>query len=473
MRKMPRRKQGLIHWRGMQNTLNFLRRNGAAITGAGLFLLSFLFHLVPFFLYGAHPLGYDTGFYRRYLIEPFVSFPNAPVPGMGNDALVPRIILDALRALHVQTDFALYGSYIFFFALLPVLLFIFLRPRLGNRGAAIAGILIIFSPVQYNEYWYMLFKNAFALDLLIAVFIALEKKYLYLAFALDIALALSHKTTAIMYLAALGLLFVFWKTRRREMLTHAFLTAACLGAVAYPLLHQVSLALPVALFIDWQTYLWFSAPLLVCIAAGWRGFREKNIPDTVIALGIVSIAFVLLRLPFYERIFVFSDMALVVFAACALEYLLSKTKLRFAESFLYWGALCIAVGLFLGTVYNQVRSLEPLMTAKSINRIEAVGKMVPAEATILTTSDEAPWFEGWTMAHIAAPGMLHDSHNLEEWTEFWNATSTDKKISFLNDFASPLYLSTLGTIEDLVGKSPSCVTPIAPDLWQNTCAPEK
>src|SRR4051812_33110018 len=93
-------------------------------------LMSLSVHLLPFYLWGPHPFGYDTGFYRRYLIEPFVSFPNAPVPGLGNDALVPRILFDALRFLHLPPDAILYGSYIFLFSLIPILVFLWVRPQL-------------------------------------------------------------------------------------------------------------------------------------------------------------------------------------------------------------------------------------------------------------------------------------------------------------------------------------------------------
>ncbi|MBI3572271.1 hypothetical protein HY091_01920, partial [Candidatus Kaiserbacteria bacterium] len=63
----------------------------------GLFGASLLLHALTFLFHGPYALGYDTGFYRRYLIQPFISFPNAPVPGLGGDALVPRVLLDTLR----------------------------------------------------------------------------------------------------------------------------------------------------------------------------------------------------------------------------------------------------------------------------------------------------------------------------------------------------------------------------------------
>src|SRR3989338_5196952 len=99
----------------MQRFISFCEQYGHVLAAVILTNVSLFTHLRVFRMYGPHPFGYDTGFYRRYLLEPFISFPNAPVPGLGDDALVPRMLLDVLRFVHLSPDVILYGSYVAFF----------------------------------------------------------------------------------------------------------------------------------------------------------------------------------------------------------------------------------------------------------------------------------------------------------------------------------------------------------------------
>lgn len=462
---------GITSYTADVQTSGYFERTKLFNASIVLAALALLLHAVPFVLYGRDPLGYDAGFYRRYLIQPFLSIPNMQVPGLGNDALLPRIFLDLVRLAHVPTDLALYGGYVLLFACLPVLLFHFLRPTVGTRGAFIAGIFIIASSVSYNAYWYMLFKNSFALDLLLLACIALERRAVGLAILLDIAIALSHKTSAIIYLLTLGMLFIISKGRRREITVHIAIAGAFFALVNFSLVRQVELALPNAVFLEWPQYLWFSAPFLLLIVCGWRVFRLQKIPRTLIAFAFASLAFPILHLPFYERIFVFSDVALAAFAAYAADYLATRIDIEDFSSRMYIpvAALCIAIGLLFGDLYDQVRSLQPLLPYSSIQEIQTIGTLVPANALILTTANEAPWYEGWTLAHIAAPGLLHDTHNLETWEALWDATSSEAQISFLASFPQPLYISTTGSFEDLIGVPSPCLQTVAPHLLYDSC----
>ena len=48
----------------------YARENLHAILLACLTVLYLVLSVIPFLANGPHPLGYDTGFYRRYLINP-------------------------------------------------------------------------------------------------------------------------------------------------------------------------------------------------------------------------------------------------------------------------------------------------------------------------------------------------------------------------------------------------------------------
>lgn len=425
-------------------------------------------HALPF-LSGPHPLGYDTGFYRRYLIEPLLSFPNTVVPGLGDDALVPRVVLDLLRLAHLPSDVILYGSYIVITALLPVLLYIFLRPSLGRGGAVVAGIFLILSSISYNAYWYLLWKNLWALCLILLAFIAIERRAFWPVIALDICVALSHKTSAIVYLLTLAILLFLYQARRREVLIHLLVTGTVFALVNIDLVHQTVLARPQAVFIEWPQFLLLSLPFLLIIALGWRSFLERKVPVPLVAFSLVCFSYTLFHLPFYQRIFVYGDVALVALAGFGFMYLFERVQERTRYSYVAGTVLCISVGLLLGNLWNQTRILQPLLNEETLSEIRTIDALLPPGATLLTTAEEAPWFQGFTHAHVAAPGLLHDIHNFEEWLLFWEATSTPAKINFLNSFEQPLYVSTFGDITDVVGEPPPCLRQVAPNLYYNAC----
>lgn len=452
---------------------SFLRRRLDAVAAGVAGLLSVLVHLVPFLLYGPNPLGYDTGFYRRYLIEPLSSFPNTPVPGLGGEALVPRVVLDALRVLHIPTDLLLYGSYIVVFALVPTLFYFVLKPTLGARGAVVGAVLLALSPVQYTAYWYMLLKNAWGLVFLLLALIAWKKKSFWLLLGLDFLLALSHKTTALVYVATLSVLGLIYPKRLVESALHGVLVLVCLAAVALPALQTATHDAPVAMFLGWGEYISLSLPFFIAILFGIRGVRRSKIPNTLFALLIVGAAFPVLQLPFFERVFIFSDIGVCALAAIALEYVIARATVRPRTNSTYWhmAALCIVGGAVLGTLWNQIQTQKPLVSVQEIGRIEEIARVLPPDATMLTTTDEAPWFEGWTTAHIAAPGMLRDIHNFDEWVAYWESTSTPYKISFLSEYPQPLYISTGQDYQDLA--SSTCMTRLLPTLLRDDCAQKK
>ena len=433
--------------------------------------LSIAVHTLPFLIYGAHPLGYDTGFYRRYLIQPFSGLPNSAVPGLGDDALIPRLIFDALRFLHLPTDAILYGSYLFCFALIPVLGFFLLRTYLGKRGAFIGACLLAFSPVLYAAFWFMLWKNAFALVLLLGAFIALERRALWWVILLEIGIALSHKTTAIIYLATLAVLFLIQKENRKDICTHLLITGLAFLTVNISLPGEIARVTPSAVFLGWSEFVTLSVAFMPAAILGLFFWKTSPLPKTLVAFACVSILFPLLRLPFYERVFVFTDVALALLSAFGIKFLITKIQQegwRLRAS-LYALALFAFAGFFLGNLENQIKTLQPLVSGSGIRQIENIGTQVPENALLLTTTDEAPWFEGFTQNHIAAPGMLQDRHNLEAWTAFWNSTSTPARIEFLNSFPQPLYISTFGDFTDLIGTSIPCLKEIAPSLLKNEC----
>ena len=459
-----------VHWSPMTSSAGTQDGRYGLLAGAVLALLSLALHLLPFLFYGTHPLGYDTGFYRRYLIQPFISFPSAPVPGLGEDAILPRLLLDVLRLTNIPTDVALYGAYLLPFILLPVLLFVYLAPRLGTLGAFFAGLFLILSSVGYTAYWYFLFKNAWGLCLILLALAAYERKRLWLFFLSGAAVALTHKTSAIMYLFTLGVLWLIGSGRRRELAFHILLVAAIFVIANLHFAVTIVGRSPQAVFLGWREFILLSYPFILLALVGICALRSRPMPRSLVAFALASFAFPIFFLPFYERIFIFCDVALAALAAYGALHLLSRTRRKDGGiGWLALAALCIAVGLAGGNLYTEVRALGPSIAQADLASIFSVTAAIPPDATVLTTSEEAPWYEGWGLSHVAAPGMLADNHDLQEWIAFWSSTSTPEKVAFLDSLPKPLYVSTLGDFEALLGVYPPCITPVRAHLLFYDC----
>ncbi|MEK9195542.1 MAG: hypothetical protein AAB975_04140 [Patescibacteria group bacterium] len=397
-----------------------------------------IIHLIPFILYGNHPLGYDTGFYRRYVIQPILSFPNTPVPGLGKDALGLRMLLDVLRFIPLPSDVILYGSYIFIFAVQIIALFFLAKHYWGARIGCIAAVLFTLSPIQYTAFWYMLFKNAFALPLMLFTFLLIEKQSRW-AIMTGTLVMISHHTTSIIFLTSLVLCATFSKEKQKVALQ---IFIAALPVFLY--LHISSiydyLAFPVAIFMPTREYITLSLPLFGLALYGIKSMIVDKKSTVFVSFAAVSVVFPLLSLPFYERMFIFTDIAIVMAAAIGLQNTYKKIK-KTKEKTTRYGLIifiCVLVGWIALTTYNQIHNLRPLISPEQLHALENIPSHVPADAAILTSTVLAPWVGGWSQHYIIAPGMHHDAHSLHDWVSFWNG-SRDYKISFLNNFPRPLY----------------------------------
>ena len=404
-----------------------------------LIALSTAMHLLPFLLYGAHPLGYDTGFYRRYLIQPFSSFPNTPVPGLGKDAVGPRIFLDTVRIFHLPIDIILYGSYIVFFAAESVALF-FLVKRYGNTHVGIiVALLFILSPVQYTAYWFMFFKNAFATAVVLLAFLLIEKKS-RLALPVGMLIAMSHHTSSIIFLLSLAVFLVINREKRKRALS-VFLPTALVFLLFHFGSYQDYLTSQGAVFMNAREYIILSLPLLFLAAWGLKKAIKTQARSLASAFALVSIAFPLFSLPFYERIFIFTDITIIILAALGIERIIhempaSRNVMIKISSLL---GIIIAFTWVSITTYGQIKNLRPLISGRDLEALQSLSTHIPFDAAIITSTVLAPWVQGWSTNRVFAPGLLRDTHLIQEWVSF-SEGSREAKIAFLKNFPRPLYI---------------------------------
>lgn len=463
-----------------------------------LILLNVAIHLIPFLFYGLHPLGYDTGFYRRYAAQPFIVFPNTTVPGLGEDALVPRIFLDILRLTHIPTDGIIYGSYILLFAAQAVALFFLAQYYWGARAGLFAVLLFSISPIQYTAYWFMLYKNAFALPLMLAAFLLLERGSKF-AMPFGIIIAFSHHTTSIIFLLTVGV-YALLNRENRNVILQTFTGTF----IAFFFLHYSSISdyvnSPTAVFMDRKEYLILSSPLFILAWFGIKKFVVQRFRSVIVAFFAVTAAFPLFSLPFYERIFIFTDIAVIMAAAAGCHTLYQKIIPRQARDYfrLYslftnqtserqsivakiknekekttqYGLIVVSgmlIGLIALSTYGRIGNLRPLVSSEELHELDDIARNVPSDATILTSTALAPWVHGWSLNKIVAPGLLHDTRSVQEWTLFWTGDADAKK-KFLHNLPKPLYLfADPDQKETLMKGIQECLSEKTQFLFFSTC----
>ena len=413
------------------------RKNGGWMIFC-IVILGIAIHLLPFLLYGKNPLGYDTGFYRRYLIDYAHALQN--VPGLGSGVFFPKITYDILHFLHFPVNVILYGTMIALYAAVTVTLYFLIREYASQRVALLAALLFTLSPIQYFGYWAMLYKNIYGLFFLLLTALWMRKRSPWM-YAGAAAIALTHETTAIIFLISLGVFWVMNANRRKETALLFCLTAGILVSIHYSDIGQNILNLPQASFASWTDYIGLSIPLLLLAFAGARSFLRETKGEFLLAFAIASVAYPLFFLPFYQRIFIFSDLSVIVMAAYGADYFIravysADTVFR---KRLFTGVIGVFAVFIVCLLASKVEYLRPMLDEPVMAQLNQLDSLVPKGAYLLTESQLAPWTEGWGHAHVIAPGLLYDVHNESQWSAFFAETDAKSKLFFLDDFGKPLY----------------------------------
>lgn len=422
-----------------------------------LIIISFFTRIIPFFLHGSHPLGYDMGFYRHYSAQSFSSFPNTPTTGLASTDFFPRLLLDSLRIFISNPDIIIHLGLIIAFLFATLGFRFFLSQYAGREVAFLGGLLFIFSPVQYVGYWFFLLKNYVALAGLFFSFAFLkdieDKKDLYsklFFIASFFFVLLSQTTTSILGVMVFCIYFSFQITRGRAITKTFFLlfSSLSLGLLFFfrpTLFTKIITFQPTAIFLEWPEYLSLAYPSIFLFFSGFFYFHKKvffqYFLPTIFLFVVLLLS--LLELPFYQRLFLFLDISILFFDAVILMFFIRNYS--FFSKRLQIGTIFVAaifMGFFLGKFLSTIAFYHPLITPNETVEMQKNNSLTEKEATILTTSDYMPFVYGFSSRNVFAPGLREYKYNLEDWEKFWFEMTKKEKIQFLSVFPRPLYFFT-------------------------------
>ncbi|MBL8031710.1 MAG: hypothetical protein JNK33_05310, partial [Candidatus Doudnabacteria bacterium] len=267
-------------------------------------------------------LGYDYGFYRYAALHPSLSL-NAIFTGVQGG--YANILFPLLHALHVPVDVGLIAClYLAAIALGATLCYILLP---YSKTAAICGVLLLAcSTIQSETYNMFLWKTVLALPLLLMGLLGLEKKkYILLGGAL-LALILTHRTTLIVLLLAVGLhIFIrLITTRRWHYVLYvglglgllALTLGDSLGAWWHIVFSSANGDVVAGIFFHNQNVLVALLPISLLALYGLSTMvKQKSTPATLLLFVGISLGWIFLRLPFYHRFYIYLDLGLLLLGA--------------------------------------------------------------------------------------------------------------------------------------------------------------
>lgn len=379
--------------------------------------------------------GYDFGFYLFSAKQNTKNLPDM-LAGIFGGYNNPLFVLGNWLGINPET--LTQTSYFIASLLLAVSLIYYFGLR--NRSSVWAILLLSGSIIQIEAYSMFLWKNLTALPFMILGFAAFNKKlWTLLGFCLAVLLV-THRTTAIIFVLSFGWVILGKLVKNKSFKKFWLWGIIWLGATGLLLAHywpaimslinHENLSVQDGVFLNgvnkWKL-IW--PELLLGLGGLW--VTRKNKWNTITGLVLMSGAWVLFKLPFYNRIYIFLSLGLMMLGAMFLEYLYANGG-KLAKIITVAATIGIIV---LGLKYTWYK--QPLISYEEVKEIAEFKNPDSIPFVLATSPDDAPWLLGYIEnARLGAPGLMENPHTKEEWEEFW---ANQNQARFLSVYPRPLF----------------------------------
>jgi hypothetical protein len=406
------------------------------VLGAGLITLIRLLPLAkaPLLTY-----GYDFGFYAFASRAPFPSL-NTLLPSIFGGYHSPIFLL--FYWLHLPWPHSLTVSLTILAVVLGIILSYFIR-LIERRAFLPILLLFAFSVLQQQAHLMFLYKTIFASCFMLLAFAMITRRQWKWFVGFSIITLLLHRTTGLVLIGTVILFFIFdrwllvifsWKRWLAFILGIIIFGAAIIILQPWLLtevLHASNDQVAQGIFLSFPHPWLLLLPMSVLGIIGLISFRQNKNLTLVHALAVMTGLWLLLSLPFYERIIFYFDFALLVYAALGVVALL-KQQLR---------GLIILILLALAIICSSLWFTfhrDPLITTGEIKEIEQFDRNHPNGFILISSTETAPWFLPSTRSQrLIAPGLFEDDHPYDSWVKFWQGQNVEV---FLKPLPRPLFI---------------------------------
>lgn len=415
------------------NTKKALPLLGALLLGILLVAVRLATHPL-----GLNNYGYDYGFYSYAVQHTDLNSPLyflGQVNDYGNHL---HVILNIIRLPQIQSLEILF----FVFQFLSVaLIFLYIRKKSYWAGA-LAGLWFTFSVAQTQVHTMFLWKTSYGVLLLILAFLFLEYKKYYHAAISSLLLIITHKTTLLaggistLIYSLIGNLVYKprnWRPAIGAIVSLAVVVYILGGWGDYQILKSSQTR--DGIFMEIKTYLMFSWYLLPL--AGYYlydSIKQKRV-TLWISLAVTAIIWLVLGLPFSQRMIVYLDISLIVLAGLGAANLFQRVKKPYLKSGLF------VVILFVSVLQYPIWAgrIKPQITEAQIEEIKNFSIQNQGAFVLSLGAKDAPWLLANLSGNVrlGAPGLFEDFQTEYQWKNMWLNPENEK---FYRAFPRPLFI---------------------------------
>lgn len=411
-------------------------------------------------------LGYDFGFYRYAALHPTLTSGSLFTGIRGGYS---HILFSLFHALHIPPDIGLVASAYIAALALGVTVFYLLLPH--SRAAALCGCLLLAcSGIQGQAYSMFLWKTILALPLVICGLWAVQKKQYLTLVGVLFALILTHRTSLFILLLTIGtygILYVMQHKRWKLLWLLVFAIGSFVGLFhsfvnhAWQTLFTPSnSSVAEGIFPIGTNSILTLAPIIALAIYGAKTFFKQKPLHIMLVFTVLCAAWIVLRLPFFYRIYIYLDLGLLLLGSIGIATLWTQFKNVACKRAL----IALSIALFALNIRSTSQTT-PLISGAEIKEISSFSTPNTVPFVLGVSADDAPWLLAYlTNSRLAAPGLFEDIHSESQWQQFWFGSEQQ---AFLSSFPTPLYVYDRSF--RLTGPITHCLTRVSNYFSKFTC----
>lgn len=445
-----------------------------------IFLLSLFigsYRIIGYFVYDI-PYGYDPGFFR-YAIQvsidalPSISAPTSPYLPY-NEPLY-GILTTVLTFIWYSSDTIIW-PFLGFLSIFTAFCIYFFAKQSYNRSVwLVAASIFLLSIVQFEEYWWNYWRNILGIIFLIISLGFLLRKS-PLAILTIAGLFTIHRPSAL-YFAVVALLAIIASgIQQKKMPWKQGCILILWWILALPLyLNQLwfltDMIEPLATtfggttksgtFLQSREFFILIFPyFLILIPAIFRKIEKKEF-DMIFIGFLVWLAWSVLRLFFYNRMFVFFDIFVILMAGYSVVYILIHLPKKIG--YMVVGSFFL-IQWFLYITHSYEYSSRHSISREEFDIVKNLNILIPTDATILSTHRiYTPWLLWYGWLRTLAPWLLENQiWDESKWNTFYYTADDITRCEMIYEYrplAEKLYIFVWDNQPRLL-LPPSCFRPV-------------
>ncbi len=413
------------------------------------------------FLSNPVPLWYDPGLYRMLFVEyagnlPNINFTNLSPWVVWTYPPLLGFLSNILIIIGFSPDFLLnYGIWIL--SLLTCFFLYFISKKMLWRNAAILAVIIFcISITQYQVFWWNYFKQSLWVILMLSAFYTLLQRKYILSFPIILAIFTLHRPTGVFFLATYILynIIQYFQYKKYDLLNIFTILGAWFIAILMYIPFWDTLIVPLIApltstimndsrswtFLLKDEFGFYNIFIILPSIYGLYSKFTKREFDIITVWYITWMLWVWLRLFFYNRMYIFFDIFIILLAAYGFSELYKQRKKVFYYVFV---SFFVIQSLFY-TWYIYFK-WQAIIAPQEFEFIKKIPTIIEEDSIVMVWSSRySPWISGYVTSEVIAPWLFHiDSWENEDWQIWWRSTPEEKCTMIqetYNHIKNPLYI---------------------------------